>query len=219
MATIATSSDTTSNSSNSKDALKMSGLTESILKARADEQLAATKEDDMSAIGSDSDMGSSEHMTHNTMLTSAKEAEETKKIQEELSKRESRNVFRLRLIVMGVLICTAAIVSSVVYMIVRDGQEQEFKNQYEGAASKVVAAFEQIMIRMESVAGLATAYTSQGMHHNAWPFISMEEFPPQARNALALSGSLWIGMHPIITNNYFRAWDTYSQDPANYDWM
>ncbi|CAB9498466.1 Receptor-type guanylate cyclase gcy [Seminavis robusta] len=144
---------------------------------------------------------------------------ETKKIQEELSKKESASVLYLRLLVIFVLVVTAAVVSSVVYLITRNGEVSEFETQYEGAAGKVTDAFENIMVRMESIAGLAAVYTSQGMHHNPWPFVSLEDFYPRARNALDISGSLWIGMHPLVPHQYYKAWDEFTMDPANYRWV
>lgn len=74
-----------------------------------------------------------------------------------LSRKESRKVFRLRLIVILVLIATAFIISSVVFKITTDRETNELETQYEGAAGKVIDSFEAIMDRMGSVSGLGVS--------------------------------------------------------------
>jgi hypothetical protein len=71
--------------------------------------------------------------------TSAKYGEEsTSTIKEQIAKQESQDVFRLRLLVVVVLVLTAAAISCTVYWLTSDGESDTFKAQYEGAADKIV---------------------------------------------------------------------------------
>lgn len=144
------------------------------------------------------------------------------------SQVESQKVFRLRMAVIGVLILTALAVSSAVFKITVQGEVDEFETQYEGAASKVIDSFEDIMIKMESVAGLGVSFTSEGQRLSAeeggvisesWPFVSLYDFPTRARNVLQLSGALMVGMSPVLRGSLFEAWDEYVDDPDNQVWI
>lgn len=59
-------------------------------------------------------------------------------IQEELTKKESKAVFRLRLLVIAILLLTTVSVSLVVYFVTSRGESDGFQSQYEGAATKVI---------------------------------------------------------------------------------
>ncbi|CAB9518147.1 Receptor-type guanylate cyclase gcy [Seminavis robusta] len=142
------------------------------------------------------------------------------KIAEQLSQRESMRILRLRVIVISVLFLTALAISSVVFKITTDGEVDEFTTQYESASSKVIATFEDVMNRMGSVAGLGLSFTSQGMHtQEQWPFMTLNDFPPKARNALQLSGALMVGMSPIVQGHLFDEWDNYVIQPQNTEWI
>lgn len=70
--------------------------------------------------------------------TSAKNSDEsTSTIKEQISKQESQDVFRLRMLVVVVLVLTAAAISCTVYWLTSDGESDAFKAQYEGAADKI----------------------------------------------------------------------------------
>lgn len=57
--------------------------------------------------------------------------------QDELTKKESKGIFRLRVLVLLILLFTTIAVSIVVFVITKHGETEEFHNQYEGAAAKV----------------------------------------------------------------------------------
>ena len=146
----------------------------------------------------------------------------------ELSGIESFRVFRLRMAVISVLILTALAVSAAVFKITVQGEVDEFETQYEGAAIKVIDSFAEIMDKMGSVAGLGVSYTSQGRHqvveeghiiNSSWPFVTLEDFPPKARNVLQLSGALMVGMGPVLGGTMFRSWDEYVRNPLQTIWM
>jgi hypothetical protein len=70
--------------------------------------------------------------------TSAKNSDEsTSTIKANISKQESQDVFRLRMLVVVVLVLTAAAVSWTVYWLTSDGESDAFMAQYEGAADKI----------------------------------------------------------------------------------
>lgn len=61
----------------------------------------------------------------------------TKAIQDQLTKKETNAVFRLRLIVVLVLLATAVAICLVVFYITHGAEKDTMKQQYEAAAQKV----------------------------------------------------------------------------------
>ena len=79
---------------------------------------------------SDEEPSSTKDETHNE--------ESLASIQERLSKKESESVFRLRLLVVLVLLLAAGSVCFVVYRLTENGENDLFQSQYEGAAEKIL---------------------------------------------------------------------------------
>jgi hypothetical protein len=156
---------------------------------------------------------------------SSEDLNSAKKIAERLSRKESRKVLRLRIIVIVVMILSALFVSSMVFKIATSWEVDAFTSQYEGAANHVIDAFGDIMNRMGSVAALGVDFTSWGMHNLdsngklRWPFVTLDDFPPKARNALQLSGALTVSMSPIVREPLFNEWNEYVVLPENTEWM
>lgn len=202
-----------------RDSLSKDALT-TLEQARNDD--SNKDEEDQSLVQSASDYPS----THGGESgVSSEDQTSAKKIAEQLSHEESRKVLRLRIMVIGALILSALFISSIVFKITTSGEVDEFTTQYEGAADKVIDAFGDIMNRMGSVAGLGVSYTSFGEHNldsngkSPWPFVTLDDFPPKARNALQLSGALMVSMSPIVQGPLFHEWNEYVVQPEKTEWM
>ena len=78
-----------------------------------------------------------------TMANGEEDIEETERVN--LADKETAAVFRLRLLVLLVLLLAAVVVTVIVYFITSTAQKDEYKNQYEGAAKKVLDSFMDIM--------------------------------------------------------------------------
>ena len=142
--------------------------------------------------------------------------------EQELSKRESKHVFRLRMLVIAVLSATAVAVSAAVYQFTTQSEIDEFEGQYEGAAGKVVETFEDIMDRMGSVSSLGMSLTSYGMDHKSetdWPFVTLSSFPQKADQARKVSGALMVTMSHLVASDTFDAWNDFVTQPEESNWM
>jgi len=71
-----------------------------------------------------------------------------------LTKKESRDVFRLRIIVTTFLIMTAVAVCTVVYKVTKNGEIGQFEAQFDGSAQKITESFEAIIVKMSAISGL-----------------------------------------------------------------
>ena len=71
--------------------------------------------------------------------TSVNQDDSLTSIKNKLSKKETQDVFRLRLLVFLVLILTSGAVSYAVYSLTAQGESDEFRTQYEAAAEKIIS--------------------------------------------------------------------------------
>jgi len=140
-------------------------------------------------------------------------------ISEELARKESQDVCRLRCLVILVLAMTAAAVSVVIYLTTKKGEDEEFETQYEAATKKIMDSFADILTSLGSISGLGVALTAESVdyqHH--WPFISLSNFQERAGNARHLSRSLFVATSPLVELEHFEEWDEYVSGESN-QWM
>jgi hypothetical protein len=165
------------------------------------------KEDDLESLSSagsnnGDDAGSS------SAGSSAKEQEEEKI---ELANRESTIVFRLRLLVLLVLLLAAVAVSLIVYYITSGAEEEESRTQYEGAAEKVLEAFDNIVEhKLGAVSSLGVAFIAHGVDHTrTWPFVALSSFQQRAATAREASGALYVHINPMVSESDRQEWEKF----------
>lgn len=174
------------------------------------------EDDDCSDIEENEEASSS---ADRTMTNSVSEEYKMKELQDALTKRESQNVFKLRIIMVLVLLLTAASISTVVYLVSNGGESTEFESSFEGAAAKVLEQFETIVHDLGSLGGLATSATTAGMRGDeAWPLVTMDNFHERAASVRFLSGALLLSIAPMVELDLVSVWDEYVQGAQNA-WM
>lgn len=136
---------------------------------RAIEELEASVESDSV---SELDLSNSRKST-STGTSKTGEAEDEVKI--ELAKRETVVVNRLRFLVFLILLLAAVSVSIIVYYITSEAERQEFENQYEGAADKILSEFvDGVKLKLGAAASLGVAAVAYGVDHSIrWPFVTV----------------------------------------------
>ena len=101
------------------------------IRSDADEELS---------LSSSHEVVDSTHTSWDNTNTQRSESRRMKDLQEELTKKESEVVFKLRVLVIFVLMFAAAAVTGVIYLVTTKGEQGEFKSTYEGSAGKVSPA-------------------------------------------------------------------------------
>ena len=141
-------------------------------------------------------------------------------IQNQISRKETKDVFRLRIITVMILIFVAAGVSAGVYQIMTRAEETEFENQFEGTAEKIIESFEEIMVKISSVSALAIATSAHSIDLDSeWPFVQVSNFQQRAGNARESSGALYVSVNPIVEAGVLNNWETYILEEENNQWM
>ncbi|CAB9498657.1 Receptor-type guanylate cyclase gcy [Seminavis robusta] len=139
-------------------------------------------------------------------------------IQEEISSKETLAVLRLRQTVALILMLATVTVSLLIYLIRKNGEAQEFQNQYDAAADKIIESYEDIIHKMGAISGLGVALASHSMGQKTfseWPFVSLPNFQVRAGNARELSGALAVSISHIVPRGEFNAWHEFVNGPDN----
>ena len=152
--------------------------------------------------------------------TSSRVTEETNDfIKDQISKKESQAVLRIRVLVILALMGAAAAVSIVVYYITMKAQKEEFHIQYDGVAEKLLQSFADIIFEMGAISGLAVAVSAHSIdNHSAWPFVTLSSFQQRAGNARTLSQALYVSINPVVTEEQLPLWEQYVLSDHN-QWM
>lgn len=158
----------------------------------------------------DSDMGDS------TVLNNggSKGSEETL-----IAKQESKDVFRVKLVVLFVLVASAIAVAASVYLFLTYSKHKQFRQQFKDDVNKVLDAIGNNMDRTlaayDSFAVMLVA-TAQ-MTNQTWPFVTINKFAVRASKVLPLSNSLFIGTYNWVTPEQRDEWEAYTT--ANDAWV
>lgn len=141
-----------------------------------------------------------------------------------IAKDETAAVFRLRVIVIVVLMITAAVVSAVVLRSAQSGEMDEFTTQFSGAAHMVQSAFNDVSAKLSVVSALAVVNDGEEdsltdeLRGKNWPFKTLQNFKERATNARYLSGVMSISVCPLVNVEDREQWELYVNGPESA-WM
>ena len=167
-------------------------------------------------------------------------------INEELARQETRNVFRLRIVVIIILVAVAMGVSYLIYDITHKAEIAAFESEFEGNAELIIASlkgeYKDMKVRLihrlncnhkrisrvlefsspieiiESMSAVAGFAVTISVEAELWPFVTLDSFHVQARNVAFLSGADYITLNPLVQAADLAAWESYVLSPANA-WM
>ena len=88
-----------------------------------------------------------------------------------------------------------------------------------GSASRVVHSFENILEeKIAAIAAFGVTITAAAVASNiSWPFVTVDQFQQRSASSRSLSGSQYLQLVPIVTDNTRDAWEAYSI--ANTGWL
>lgn len=157
--------------------------------------------------------------------------EDFQSIKNALTQRESRQVFRLRVLVMMILLAAATSISVVIYNLERSSQIDEFESDYYAVAEKIIDALNKVTDSIAAISGIAVTATVNAQQKatlnasssdtagiSGWPFVSIDAFQERARNARSQAGSIFVSLNPIVHADQLSGWEKYVQSDAN-SWM
>jgi hypothetical protein len=137
-----------------------------------------------------------------------------------IGKEESVHVFRLRILVLLAIFSAAVAVSLVVYFLTANSQTDEFETQFEGASSKILTSFEEIVDRKLVAIGsfaLQASLFAASLPNASWPLVTLSDYQLRAAVTRELSGSLFVRLCPVVVDETREAWEKYSVE--NLWWL
>lgn len=148
------------------------------------------------------------------------ECSETPSVKEEqLAKKETRAVFRLRRLVFLALLAAALAVSVIVYLITKKAEDDEFKAQFYGSAEKLLESFEGVISqKIEAIGSMGITLAAYAESQNtSFPFVTMNSFQQRSASARQLSAALLLFLTFIVTDEDRAAYEHYTWD--NQGWI
>ena len=165
-------------------------------------------------------------------------------LKEELARHETNNVFRLRIIVIIIMVTVAAAVSYLIYDITHKAEITAFETEFEGNAELIIASLNGKLTAMsiaslicdritmmkkyltslppssptdifETISAIAGFAVSVSVEADVWPFVTLAAFHMRARN---VAGADYITLNPIVQAADLPAWESYVLSPVNA-WM
>jgi hypothetical protein len=148
------------------------------------------------------------------------EEDDDRHIKDQLSRRETAAVLRLRVVVILIMIAAATSVSITVYYVTRNAELEEFETQYYGVADKIIQSFQEMMVEIAAVSGMAVTASGEvlGQKGQEWPFVTIPNFQERAGNARTLSGAIYLSINPVVASSQLPDWEQYIRGQAN-SWM
>jgi hypothetical protein len=137
----------------------------------------------------------------------------------DFSKKESKAINYLRVLVFVILFVAAVAVSFIVFRIARNGEETEFVSKFDAVAEQLTTIFMNVPDeKFGTLGSLSVAYTAQARDTNAtFPYVTLTSFQQRASTSRRLSGSFLTAYQPIIDDDDKTAWERYVTQEK--DWM
>jgi hypothetical protein len=141
-------------------------------------------------------------------------------MKDRLGQAETNAVFRLRLVVFLVMLLAAFAVSVSIYLITSKAEEEEFESQFDGAASKIVETFQNVVQqKVAAISSLAVAIIAHGVDHSRdWPFVTLSSFQQRSSTARTLSDALFVTISPMVSDEDRKEWEDFVVLEDSY-WM
>lgn len=185
-----------------------------------------------SAAGSLSEIieSSSTNMSTTETYQTGTTDEDFQTIKNALTQQESRQVFRLRVLVILILMAAAASISFTVFHLERTTQVDEFEAAFYGSAEKIIDSLQQVTETISAIGGIAITASVEAQEKfrsgtlsstssfSGWPFFTMNAFQERGNNARALAGVLYLSLNPIVQFHELGLWEQFVQSDAN-SWM
>ena len=147
--------------------------------------------------------------------------EETQEEQREvIAKKESQQVFRLKLLVLLILVLFAIMTALAVYFYIDYVETDQFEDDFKDDGFKVLEAFGSSLDKtFGAMDSLAVAIVSYARATNqTWPNVTIPDFAYRAANVLELSDAFVLSTVPVVTNETRLGWEAYSGSDA-LDWV
>jgi hypothetical protein len=154
-------------------------------------------------------------------ITGASYAEGPPKQEEgpRIAQEEDKNVFRLRLLVITVLLAFTIGVAVTVYLYIKDAEQSTFEHQFEGDSDKVLGAIGSALdLTLGSVDAFLIAMVSYARDTNAtWPMVTLPDYAVRVAKLRSLNKAVLVTQYHYVASEERTEWENYTL--ANDAWV
>jgi hypothetical protein len=140
-------------------------------------------------------------------------------IADTIAQEETQVVFRLKMVVLLVLIISAVGVAFTVYFYLDKNEEESFRTEFADHAEKVIQGvghtIDNLLGSFDSLAVLWVSYARAT--NQTWPFVTLPDFAVRMSKIVPLSHTLNMNIVPIVTPAQRKKWEAYVVQ--NDDWV
>jgi hypothetical protein len=136
-----------------------------------------------------------------------------------IAKEESKNLFRLKLLVFAVLLASTIGVAVAVYRYVSNAEQASFEEHFKGDSDKVLEAIGSTLeLTLGSVDNFLVGMVSFARYTNAtWPFVTVPDYAVRLAKLRSLSKAVLVSQYHFVAGNERTDWEAYSV--ANDGWV
>ena len=142
----------------------------------------------------------------------------TKSTEETIAQRETRQVLLLKCLVIATLVIAAVILSVSALIITRNSEDNNFRQQYETCAHKVLSVVEEAgLLRLWTAISIAAAYTSEMKRTpQKWPNATLLDFQQRLLSSSNIAQADFIAFAPFVTNETRQGWEAYAREQVTW---
>ena len=130
----------------------------------------------------------------------------------EISKKATKNVFHLKMLVIAILIVSASTLAACAFKFVKTSETKQFESKFGYDAHKVFEAIgsslDKTLGLMDSLAVTLVSYARD--KDDKWPFVTLPDFGPRMAKLLPQTDAFTIAILPIIYPYQREEWEAYS---------
>jgi hypothetical protein len=126
-------------------------------------------------------------------------------------KKETQEVYHLKIIVLSILFVSAIVTATCVYFFISKKEDRICVEQFQSNAAKILNAvgnsIDQTLIPLDSLAVELVSYARDS--NSPWPFVTLPEFGLRMSKSLPLTDAMMIQYLPLVQPWQRADWETY----------
>jgi hypothetical protein len=127
-----------------------------------------------------------------------------------IAKKESKQIYWLRAVLVSVLFLATFAAAFVIYRVSRNGEFHEFQSAYHDSAIKIIDSFDaNLRNTIGAMDNFAIVTSTQAVDEN-WPFVVAPKFEILGASTRNLAGAGVLSVIPLVTEEDRIAWEEYS---------